>query len=253
VTGALPQLLPNLRGAPGGILPLQADKRRLDRQGSRFAWHQSFFLILCRSNGRVSRPSLSLCLANIAPGQKPLTLASPVGTLRGDASRHPDGCCGPMARATRRDLLLETLALRHQLGVLARSNKRFRPADWLFLRWLWPQWQEALVLIQPATVDRWHREGTSMLAPSLATAWTTAHRFTLSRSDSANGRGELSLGCSADPRRIAETRNRHFGTHRLTLSARPPDDPVANVADILREPLRWPDTYLAGDARGTAR
>ena len=66
------------------------------------------------------------------------------------------------ARATRRDLLLETLALRHQLGVLARSQRRFRLADrlfWLFLRWSWPRWREALVLIQPATVDRWHREG----------------------------------------------------------------------------------------------
>jgi len=66
------------------------------------------------------------------------------------------------ARVTRRDLLLETLALRHQLSVLARSNRRFRPADrlfWLFLRWLWPGWREALVLIQPATVERWHRKG----------------------------------------------------------------------------------------------
>jgi hypothetical protein len=27
------------------------------------------------------------------------------------------------------------------------------------LRWLWPRWREAPVLIQPATVDRWHREG----------------------------------------------------------------------------------------------
>src|SRR4029453_11678671 len=63
---------------------------------------------------------------------------------------------------TRRALLLETLALRHQLGVLARSNRRFRPTDrlfWLFLRWFWPRWREALVLIQPATVDRWDREG----------------------------------------------------------------------------------------------
>ena len=66
------------------------------------------------------------------------------------------------AQATRRDLLLETLALRHQLCVLARSNRRFRPADrlfWLVLRWFWPRWREALVLIQPATVDGWHREG----------------------------------------------------------------------------------------------
>jgi hypothetical protein len=36
------------------------------------------------------------------------------------------------ARATRRDLLLETLALRHQLAVLARLNTCFCPADRLF-------------------------------------------------------------------------------------------------------------------------
>jgi hypothetical protein len=45
------------------------------------------------------------------------------------------------AQATRTDLLLETLALRHQLGVLARSHRRFRPTDrllWLLWRWLWP-------------------------------------------------------------------------------------------------------------------
>jgi homeodomain-containing protein len=66
------------------------------------------------------------------------------------------------AHATRRELLLETLALRHQLCVLAHSNRRFRPVDrlfWLFLRWPWPRWRDALVLIKPATVDRWHREG----------------------------------------------------------------------------------------------
>ena len=72
------------------------------------------------------------------------------------------GVADRSARATRRDLLLETLAVRHQLGVLARSNRGFRRADrlfWLFLRSFWPRWREALVLIQPATIDRWHREG----------------------------------------------------------------------------------------------
>ncbi len=72
------------------------------------------------------------------------------------------GAAVQSARATRRDLLLEILALRHQLGVLARSKRRFRPADrllWLLLRWLWPRWREALVLVQPGTVDRWRREG----------------------------------------------------------------------------------------------
>ena len=54
------------------------------------------------------------------------------------------------------------LALRHQVGILARSDRRFRPADrrfWLCLRWLWPRWREALVLVQPATAERWRREG----------------------------------------------------------------------------------------------
>jgi hypothetical protein len=63
--------------------------------------------------------------------------------------------------SARRDLLLEMLALRHQVAVLARSNRRFRPSDrllWLILRRLWPQWRVALVLVQPATVDRWCRD-----------------------------------------------------------------------------------------------
>ena len=66
------------------------------------------------------------------------------------------------ALSARRDLLLELLALRHQVNILARSDRRFRPADrrlWLCLRWLWPRWRNALVLVQPATVERWRREG----------------------------------------------------------------------------------------------
>ena len=68
------------------------------------------------------------------------------------------------ALKTRRHLVLENLALRHQLAVLAASSARprFRPADrlvWVCLRWLWNGWREALVLVQPATVVRWHREG----------------------------------------------------------------------------------------------
>jgi hypothetical protein len=103
-----------------------------------------------------------LCLANIAAGQKLLTLVSPIATLR--AMRDVSRSCAAVqsASSTRGDLLLESLALRHQLSVLARSNRRFRPSDrllWLLLRWWWPRWRKALVLVQPATVDRWHRAG----------------------------------------------------------------------------------------------
>ena len=101
-------------------------------------------------------------LANIPSGRKALTLASPLGTLQAMRGSFRTGAAVRATQATRTDLLLETLALRHQLGVLARSNRRFRPTDrllWLLLRWLWPRWREALVLVQPATIDRWSRDG----------------------------------------------------------------------------------------------
>jgi len=73
-----------------------------------------------------------------------------------------------LATSARRDLLLEVLAVRHQAGVLARSNRRFRSADrllWLIVRRLWPRWRNALMLVQPATVDRWYRDGFSRWGP----------------------------------------------------------------------------------------
>jgi transposase InsO family protein len=65
---------------------------------------------------------------------------------------------------TRRDLLLENLALRQQLAVLARRRPqpRFSNGDrflWITLRRLWPGWRKALILVQPDTVIRWHRAG----------------------------------------------------------------------------------------------
>jgi transposase InsO family protein len=64
---------------------------------------------------------------------------------------------------THHDLVLENLALRHQVAVLIQSDRRprFRPWDrllWIGLRRLWGNWRQALVLVQPATVVRWHRQ-----------------------------------------------------------------------------------------------
>ena len=66
---------------------------------------------------------------------------------------------------THRDLALENLALRHQIAVLRRSGPkrpRLGPPDralWAWLCGIWPPWRQVLVLVQPATVIRWHREG----------------------------------------------------------------------------------------------
>ena len=64
----------------------------------------------------------------------------------------------------RRQLVLENLALRHQLLVLSRNAKkpRFRNPDrllWVVLRAVWARWEKALVIIQPQTVIGWHRAG----------------------------------------------------------------------------------------------
>ncbi len=65
---------------------------------------------------------------------------------------------------SRRHLLLENAALRHQLLVLSRNAKRprFNPIDRLFWVWLsavWTPWRQAIRLIQPNTVIHWHRQG----------------------------------------------------------------------------------------------
>lgn len=59
---------------------------------------------------------------------------------------------------------LELIALRHQLEVLKRSAKRprFEPADrglWVLLSRWWPEWPQALDIVQADTVRRWRRQG----------------------------------------------------------------------------------------------
>ena len=65
---------------------------------------------------------------------------------------------------SRQALVLENLALRQQLAVLNRSGKRpqLRPSDrmfWVMLSRIWRRWAKTLLIVQPETVVRWHREG----------------------------------------------------------------------------------------------
>jgi putative transposase len=61
------------------------------------------------------------------------------------------------------ELVLENLALRQQLHALRRTvtRPRLRTRDrlfWIVLAHTWRHWRAALVLVQPDTVVRWHRE-----------------------------------------------------------------------------------------------
>jgi putative transposase len=62
-----------------------------------------------------------------------------------------------------RELVLENLALRQQLTVMRRTTNRPHLATcdrlfWMGLGRIWPNWRTALVLVQPDTVVRWHRD-----------------------------------------------------------------------------------------------
>jgi hypothetical protein len=67
------------------------------------------------------------------------------------------------ALRSRRDLVIENLALRQQLATLAQQRRPdLRPADrafWVLLRRLWSGWSEVLTIVRPDTVVRWHRAG----------------------------------------------------------------------------------------------
>jgi hypothetical protein len=61
-------------------------------------------------------------------------------------------------------LAAENLALGQQLAVLRRSGRRPRLRAWdrAFWAWLsrwWARWKDALVIVSPATVVGWHRQG----------------------------------------------------------------------------------------------
>jgi len=65
----------------------------------------------------------------------------------------------------RATLELEVIALRHQLAVLRRQRAgraRLFASDrllWIWLYRLWPRCLELMVLVKPATVVQWHRQG----------------------------------------------------------------------------------------------
>ena len=69
---------------------------------------------------------------------------------------------GPLR--SRESLILDNVALRHQLQVLSRGKKRptLKNRDrmvWMLLRRVWQGWRNPRVIVQPETVIRWHRRG----------------------------------------------------------------------------------------------
>jgi transposase InsO family protein len=75
----------------------------------------------------------------------------------------PLRCALAFLRSRREQAIVE-LALRQQLATYAqkRSRPTLTPLDrafWVALSRFWPGWKDALVMVKPGTVIRWHRKG----------------------------------------------------------------------------------------------
>jgi len=76
---------------------------------------------------------------------------------------------------SRRTLLLENLALRQQLAALKRRHPRPRLAAFDKLFWVlaprfWSGWRQALLIVSPDTVVRWHRSGFALYLRAISRA-----------------------------------------------------------------------------------
>jgi hypothetical protein len=65
---------------------------------------------------------------------------------------------------TRQPLVLENLALRHEVQVLKRGGKRPKikkrdRALWVLLSRFWHDWRCSILMVKPDTVIKWHRAG----------------------------------------------------------------------------------------------
>ena len=82
------------------------------------------------------------------------------------------------------NLALENLALRQQLAILKRTQKRpaISTKDRLFWVWLsriWSEWRASLLIVKPDTVIGWHRKGFRLF-------WTRLSRRKIGGRPSAN-------------------------------------------------------------------
>ena len=86
----------------------------------------------------------------------------------------------------RRSLLLENLALRQQLAALKHRHPRPRLAAfdkvfWVLAREFWSGWKQALIVVSPETVVRWHRSGFALYWRAISKAHRVVGRRRISK------------------------------------------------------------------------
>ena len=86
----------------------------------------------------------------------------------------------------RRTLLVENLALRQQLAALKRRRPRprltiFDRVFWVLARKFWSGWKQALIVVSPDTVVRWHKSAFVLYWRALSRAQRVIGRKRISK------------------------------------------------------------------------
>ena len=118
--------------------------------------------------------------------------------------------CNPAFFRNRRERVIVEVALRQQLATYNQRKVKARPtsldrAFWDTLFRLWPRWRQALVIVRPDTVVRWHRIGFKLYRrwiskpgpgrpPISAEAWALIKRLAL---DNAWGARKIKVSSHA--------------------------------------------------------
>ena len=139
------------------------------------------------------------------------------------------------------ELLVQNALLRQQLIILRRQVKRpvCRKTDrflLLLLARMTQTWKQALFIVQPETVLRWHRELFRLFWKHKSKADSRQPKLPLEddRIDQGDGKQESALGSRAHPRRVAQAGYSRVQTNHSEIhEARSPPSPrraeVGNV------------------------
>ena len=134
--------------------------------------------------------------------------------------------------------------IQSQTDVLQRrtTRPRLRQTDrlfWLLVRRLWTGWKDALVLVRPATVVRWHQLAFRTLLDSDLSTTTSRPATGESRDSGAHpshGGSQSVVGRSTRPQRAAQDRHRSLTANGWAPDAAVSQPAVANLAELPRQP-----------------
>src|ERR1019366_8348392 len=145
---------------------------------------------------------------------------------------------------SRRRLEAEVLVLRHQLNVLQQRAPHRLCLTWIdraLFVWLYrdyPRTLDAITILRPETIVRWHRKGfAAFLAMEIPPSrWSTAGRQRGARPYPKKELRDPALGCAAHPRRASQARLRRRPVDSLEVHGTEARSTIANMEDLPSQP-----------------